>query len=89
MKGIYKNARLCVTRLRQNAHLPNVNSAFVAGASLDFDVFRDSLNILPRAQALVPEFLDAPFKNKCFRRSGKTGPDSAEINLPPPILSTA
>jgi integrase len=41
--GTSKNSRLCVTRPRQNAHLPDVNSAFVAGASLDFDVFRASL----------------------------------------------
>jgi hypothetical protein len=44
--GISKNAKLCVTRPRQNAHLPNANSAFAAGASLDFGVFRDSLNKL-------------------------------------------
>jgi hypothetical protein len=43
--GTSKNSRLCVTRPRQNAHLPNVNSAFVAGASLDFGVFRGSLLI--------------------------------------------
>jgi DNA mismatch repair protein MutL len=41
-QGTSKNARLCVTRPRQNAHLPDANSAFVAGASLDFEVFRDS-----------------------------------------------
>jgi dTMP kinase len=41
--GTSKNSRLCVTRPRQNAHLPDANSAFVAGASLDFEVFRGSL----------------------------------------------
>jgi 4-amino-4-deoxy-L-arabinose transferase-like glycosyltransferase len=40
--GTSENSRLCVTRPRQNAHLPDVNSAFVAGASLDFEVFRGS-----------------------------------------------
>jgi len=34
-----ENPKLCVTRMRQNAHLPNVNSAFVSSASLDFEVF--------------------------------------------------
>ena len=34
---------LCVTHLRQNAHLPGVNSAFASGASLDFGVFGGSL----------------------------------------------
>jgi len=34
-----ENPKLCVTLLRQNAHLPNVNSAFVSVASLDFGVF--------------------------------------------------
>jgi hypothetical protein len=46
--GTFKNARLCVTRPRQNAHLPNWTQLiaplhFVAGASLDFEVFRGSL----------------------------------------------
>ena len=34
-----ENPELCVTLPRQNAHLPNVNSAFVSVASLDFGVF--------------------------------------------------
>ena len=35
----FENPELCVTLPRQNAHLPNVNSAFVSVASLDFEVF--------------------------------------------------
>ena len=38
-KAASENPELCVTLLRQNAHLPNVNSAFVSVASLDFGVF--------------------------------------------------
>jgi hypothetical protein len=34
-----ENPKLCVTLLRQNAHLPYVNSAFASVASLDFRVF--------------------------------------------------
>jgi pyruvate formate lyase activating enzyme len=45
IEGISENAGLSATRPRQNTHLPGVNSVFVAGASLDFDVFRDSLDI--------------------------------------------
>jgi hypothetical protein len=41
--GTSKNPKLCVTLLRQNAHLPYVNSAFASVASLDFGVFRGAL----------------------------------------------
>jgi ribosomal protein S18 acetylase RimI-like enzyme len=36
VKGTSKNPKLCVTLHRQNAHLLQVNSAFVSVASLDF-----------------------------------------------------
>jgi hypothetical protein len=39
--GTSKNINLRVTRPDQNAHLPRVNSAFGAVASLDSGVFRD------------------------------------------------
>jgi 3D (Asp-Asp-Asp) domain-containing protein len=45
LKGSFKTARLCVTRPRQKRSLHQVNEHFVAGASLDFDVFRASLNL--------------------------------------------
>jgi glycerol dehydrogenase len=38
--GTSKSPKLCVTLLRQNAHLPYVNSAFASVASLDSGVFR-------------------------------------------------
>ena len=43
VKGTPKNTKLCVMLLRQNAHLPQANSAFVSVASLDFGIFRSSL----------------------------------------------
>jgi hypothetical protein len=43
-KGTSKNPNLCVTLLQQNAHLRQVNSAFVSVASLDIEIFRSSLN---------------------------------------------
>jgi D-alanyl-D-alanine endopeptidase (penicillin-binding protein 7) len=49
MKEASKNPKLCVTLLRQNAHLPSlVNSAFASVASLDFGVFRGFLIIRTR-----------------------------------------
>jgi hypothetical protein len=39
MKATSENPKLCVTLLRQNAHLPYANSAFASVASLDFGVF--------------------------------------------------
>jgi hypothetical protein len=44
LKGTSKNPNLCVTLLQQNAHLRQVNSAFVSVASLDIEIFRSSLN---------------------------------------------
>jgi superfamily I DNA/RNA helicase len=44
LDGTSENPKLCVTLPRQNAHLPNVNSAFVSVASLDFGVFGGCLD---------------------------------------------
>ena len=44
VKETSKNPKLCVTLHRQNAHLLQVTSAFASVASLDFGVFKSSLN---------------------------------------------
>ena len=46
VKGTSKNPNLCVTRPNQNAHLPQVNSAFGLAASLDLEVFRGTLKVV-------------------------------------------
>jgi serine protease Do len=51
-----ENPRLCVTLLRQNVHLPYVNSAFASVASLDFGVFRGCLHVLFTAILLLCGF---------------------------------
>jgi hypothetical protein len=43
VKGASKNPKYCVTLPRQNAHLRQVNSAFVSVASLDIEISRSSL----------------------------------------------
>ena len=48
MKATSKNLKLCFTQPSQNTHLPHVNSAFGAVASLDFGVFRGCLNAATR-----------------------------------------
>ena len=54
-----ENPKLCVTLPRQNAHLPNVNSAFVSVASLDFGVFRGYLQKPETQFAPLEELLRA------------------------------
>jgi hypothetical protein len=46
MGGTSKNPNFCVTLLQQNAHLRQVNSAFVSVASLDIEIFRSPLIII-------------------------------------------
>ena len=41
--GTPNNPKLCVTLLRQNAHLLHVNCAFASVASLDFEIIRSPL----------------------------------------------
>jgi hypothetical protein len=80
-KGISKNARLSVTRPRQNAHLPDVNSAFVAGASLDFDVFRNSPKILAHCLALLLVLSMLAACGVSGKRGGSSKSDKDDIEL--------
>ena len=57
-----ENPKLCVTLPRQNAHLPNVNSAFVSVASLDFGVYGGYLQ-KPETEFAPPEKLLRIAKN--------------------------
>ena len=57
-----ENPKLCVTLPRQNAHLPNVNSAFVSVASLDFGVCGGYLQ-KPETEFAPPEKLLRIAKN--------------------------
>jgi hydroxymethylbilane synthase len=85
-----ENPGLCVTRPRQNAHLPDVNSAFVAGASLDSGVFGGC----PISRALsFGEMLPAPGQGalaiEVRADDAFTNEIAGKLNHPPTALSIA
>ena len=62
-KAASENPELCVTLLRQDAHLPGVNSALVSVAGLDFGVFGGCLKseyVYPETVYFDSDFRDVP-----------------------------
>jgi 5'-nucleotidase len=76
LQAASENPELCVTLPRQNAHLPDVNSAFVSVASLDFGVFGGRLHFIA---GLLPGILLA--LSLSLFSAGCTGKQASGLNI--------